>query len=338
MATVKPTDRIFLKGNYHKNVFYKGKKHKEAWMEVDGELQCVWRKMLKLGNFISTSDVLDIEEKQVSFLFPDMEEEFELLIGSAKGGFYIFESLWSGDYYITGKSLEYPTQIDLPSSFTGATYKAENGSGIVGISLTGFTIIDVSVSFNEKSKSWNAAISEKTTVSFPQRMSTNSLAMFVGTKWENGQEIKQIGIYLPASTSGYYNIWTYSAKTGEQLKWAYTKDSNIAMLMRYDSHLFSDNTIVSNNSSYIYIGDSGLGSAKRIDNSLKKVFYCMGKNNGLYYVLVNENSGTIYSTSDFSSFTKVYEASELSIPNPDGSENYTVKKWMYLVFWAFILT
>lgn len=43
METVTPTDEIFFDGKIHNGVFFEGKEHKEAWMEVDGILQCVWR-------------------------------------------------------------------------------------------------------------------------------------------------------------------------------------------------------------------------------------------------------------------------------------------------------
>lgn len=41
---VEPTDKIFFNGKTHGGVFLNGKEHKEGWMVVDGELQCVWRK------------------------------------------------------------------------------------------------------------------------------------------------------------------------------------------------------------------------------------------------------------------------------------------------------
>lgn len=44
MAIIYPTEIVSFDGKESRNIFYNGRYPREAWMEVDGLLQCVWRK------------------------------------------------------------------------------------------------------------------------------------------------------------------------------------------------------------------------------------------------------------------------------------------------------
>ena len=64
-ASTTSIDKIFFNGKTHGGVFLNGKEHKEAWMVVDGELQCVWRKnknlRLVFDNWYSYSETIKTE-------------------------------------------------------------------------------------------------------------------------------------------------------------------------------------------------------------------------------------------------------------------------------------
>lgn len=53
MAEWEPSNIIYYQGAEHDRVFFNGYDHEEAWMEVDGELACVWKKSPQLIAYIS---------------------------------------------------------------------------------------------------------------------------------------------------------------------------------------------------------------------------------------------------------------------------------------------
>lgn len=54
----QPSNIIEFNGNQHKDVFFNGYEHKEAWMDINGELCCVWKRTSREHNHIKVMTLL----------------------------------------------------------------------------------------------------------------------------------------------------------------------------------------------------------------------------------------------------------------------------------------
>lgn len=123
----QPSNIIEFNGNQHKDVFFNGYEHKEAWMDINGELCCVWKRTSSEYNHVKIIVVPAEYQTTTSFISSDIYIAYDKVVFPLYG----LNGSWMSRFDIATVTVDFTTDsIDVTysedSRNTGSTRIGQN--------------------------------------------------------------------------------------------------------------------------------------------------------------------------------------------------------------------